>query len=279
MIPDLEITCMSEQENVFVAMPISTPKALISTYRDDEDHFLHVYEHLFVPAIKETGRVALTPQATGADLIHAEIVRNLSEASLVLCDMSTLNPNVFFEMGIRCALNRPMCFVIDEVTSSPPFDMGIINFFEYNSEMRLWSIAKEITALASHIEASIQKAKGENAIWRYFGLKTAAQELISDTDSEGKLELLQMEVEALHRRFDSHNEFKAEKHTGNKERLWFGDISDTTFTSSTVADLQKFKTQMSGRLRRARTRDEELEIEHYIQLIEKELENRDQISG
>ena len=43
---------------------------------------------------------------TGADLIHAQIVKNLQFADVVLCDVSTHNPNVFFELGIRTALNR-----------------------------------------------------------------------------------------------------------------------------------------------------------------------------
>jgi len=44
-------------------------------------------------------------------LIHAEIIRNIENADLVLCDMSCLNPNVFFEFGIRTSLNKPVSVV------------------------------------------------------------------------------------------------------------------------------------------------------------------------
>lgn len=76
-------------------MPISTPESLTSTCANDNDHFSHVVDDLFRPAIEKAGLVAIPPIAESADLIYAEIIKNLEQADLVLCDMSTLNPNVF----------------------------------------------------------------------------------------------------------------------------------------------------------------------------------------
>ena len=111
----------------FIIMPITTPEAMAPLYGGDKDHFQHVLDHLFKPAIEKAGLTPVPPAAEGSDVIHAEIIKNIEKADLVLCDMSCLNPNVFFELGIRTAVDKPVCMVKDELTPKVPFDTGIIN--------------------------------------------------------------------------------------------------------------------------------------------------------
>ena len=85
----------------FIIMPITTPNAGLPDYQNDKDHFSHVLEYLLVPSIEKAGLEAIRPLATGGDVIHGVIIQNLESTDLVLCDMSTLNANVFFELGIR----------------------------------------------------------------------------------------------------------------------------------------------------------------------------------
>ena len=92
---------MPDKKTCFIIMPITTPEELIPRFKNDKNHFLHVLENLFVPAIEKADFKSIKPIAKGSDLIHAEIIKNLNVADLVLCDMSILNPNVFFEYGIR----------------------------------------------------------------------------------------------------------------------------------------------------------------------------------
>lgn len=151
-------------------MPITTPVSYSDTYHNDKEHFSHILQYLFTPAIEKAGFEAISPKSTGSDLIHADIITNLSNCDLVLCDMSLVNPNVFFEFGIRCALDKPVALVIDDKTEKVPFDTGIINFHTYKSTP-LWDKDDEIERLSSHIKESFDKAKGHNALWKYFGIK------------------------------------------------------------------------------------------------------------
>lgn len=98
------------KEKCFIIAPISTQAERAVLYLNDPDHCEYVIEHLLVPAVEKAGFEPVKPKAKGANLIHAEIVKNLQTAALVLCDMSGLNPNVFFELGIRTAMNKPICF-------------------------------------------------------------------------------------------------------------------------------------------------------------------------
>src|ERR1700683_3403294 len=109
-------------------MPVTTSETWVQRYNDSE-HFKHVLDHLFTPALTSVNYEAIPPTASGSDLIHAEIIRNLEECDLVLCDISTLNPNVFFELGIRTSLDRPVVLVRDNFTMKIPFDTGSINTY------------------------------------------------------------------------------------------------------------------------------------------------------
>lgn len=188
---------MADDKTCFIAMPISTPETHLDKYRDGEAHFAHVLECLFIPAVEKAGFDPLPPTAKGSNLIHAEIVSNLETATLVLCDMSTLNPNVFFEFGIRTSLNKPVCVVRDEYTKKVPFDTGILNHQEYSSRLDPWDLDKEIERLAEHIRSSGERSKGKNTLWQYFGLKIEAGAYAAETGTDAKIEYLTAVIEAL----------------------------------------------------------------------------------
>ena len=183
----------------FVIMPISTPDERLETYHDRDLHFGHVLDHLFSPALKMCKLDVIPPVVNGSDLIHAEIIKNLEQADLVLCDISCLNPNVFFELGIRTALDRPVAIVKDDRTKHIPFDTGSINTHTYDSSLMPWSLETEIPSLAKYIQSSVAGANGRNSMWRYFGLtQRAAPAEIADP-MDAKLSLILAELTKFNR--------------------------------------------------------------------------------
>src|SRR3954469_15870026 len=141
-------------------MPLTTPPTALDAYSGDPDHFLHVLDYLFAPAVADAGYELVRPVVRGADLIHAEIIKNLEEAELVLCDVSQLNANVFFELGIRTALDRPVAMVKDDKTATYPFDTTMINYHSYDSSLAPWMLQEEIKALAQHLADTVNRADG-----------------------------------------------------------------------------------------------------------------------
>ena len=225
------------KENCFIIAPISTLAERAALYLNDSAHSEHVMDHLLAPAVEEAGFEPIKPKAKGANLIHAEIVQNLQTASLVLCDMSGLNPNVFFELGIRTAMNKPVCLTIDEATNNPPFDLGSINHHKYNSDLRPWILPDEITKLATHIRDSAHG--NENALWKYFALRLTANETGASAPTE-KLDLLIEQVDALRRQTPS--DYSAHTLAWPVAELWAPDIKSQatkrgiTVTASKVVD-------------------------------------------
>jgi hypothetical protein len=181
-------------------MPITTP-AIYAELDGDPDHFAHVLDHLFRPALESLDYKVLLPSVAGSELIHAEIVKNLEEADLVLCDLSSLNPNVFFELGIRTALDRPTVLVRDKPTSPIPFDLNAINVLTYDGSLKSWIIKDEIPRLTAHIKASVKSASDNgNAMWRYFGItRSASPAERANNPLEAKMDFLITEFTKMRR--------------------------------------------------------------------------------
>jgi hypothetical protein len=191
-------TVMLVPEECFIVAPISTPSGVAQTYAGDAEHCRHVIEHLLKPAAKRAGFEPLSPEAQGSDVIHGSIIRHLESCAMVLCDMSTLNANVFFELGIRTAVNKPFCLVYDEHTSPIPFDMGIVNALRYDATMSPWLLDEQIDSISDHITATYQRDDSGNALWRYFGLTTrASMKSVDATSLEEKVDFLMNQVAGL----------------------------------------------------------------------------------
>jgi hypothetical protein len=178
-------------------MPISTRPDSLESYHHDVDHFLHVLECLFIPAIEASNLEPILPLVSGSDVIHAEIIKNLSSADLVLCDMSQLKANVFFEFGIRTALNKPVALVTDDATASLPFDTGIVNYHRYKSSLQGWLIKSEVERLSEHINKTLASDPERNSLWKYFGITHSGFLSTEQATPDDKVYLLIQKVEAM----------------------------------------------------------------------------------
>lgn len=144
----------AQMPNCFIIMPITTPPAFHTDYDGDANHFIHVLEHLFMPAVTAAGFEPIKPIMQGGELIQAEIIRRLETADTVLCDISRHNANVFFELGVRTALDRPAFLVKDDKTEGYPFDTSVLNTYSYASDLSPWILQTQIERLAAHIRSS-----------------------------------------------------------------------------------------------------------------------------
>ncbi|WP_419706638.1 hypothetical protein [Promicromonospora sp. NFX87] len=204
--PKVKKTC-------FIAMPITTRPDEAVRYGGDQNHWIHVMGSLFEKAIEQAGFEPIRPKVIGASLIHGEIIRNLSTADLVLVDLSSHNPNVFFELGVRTSINRPISLVRDEHTELP-FDIAGINAHQYDSRLPVWENDRQQAELAKHIRESFESCNGENPLWKQFGLSiTASEPNAGESPYEAKIDLLV-------------NEFQTMKNQIGQNRRLLGEATD-----------------------------------------------------
>lgn len=185
------------RKKCFIIMPITTPDHMTEAYDGDTNHFEHVLEYIFRPAIEAANLEPISPIAKGSEQINSRIIQNIEKADLVLCDMSTLNANVFFELGIRTALNKPICIIKDDKLNSKnvPFDIATINHHTYKSSIQLWNNAEEINKLTTHIKESIEHSNA-NELWKHFSMSASAHSL-EKSEGDDKINYLVNLVEAL----------------------------------------------------------------------------------
>ena len=107
-------------------------------------HFNRVYLHLLRPAIEKAGFEATrADEIQETNFIVLDIVQHLLSAEMCICDLSSKNPNVLYELGIRQAFNLPVCLIKDDLTSSI-FDIQGFRECEYSSSLRIDEFQKEI---------------------------------------------------------------------------------------------------------------------------------------
>ncbi len=81
------------------------------------------------------------------NIIHKNIVQNLHDCDIVICDVSCNNPNVMFELGLRLAFDKPT-IIVAEKGSKLSFDTAMIEHVMYPQNLDYYDIGifkKEIS--------------------------------------------------------------------------------------------------------------------------------------
>lgn len=183
-----ETTLEKEIVECFVIMPISNQNGY------DNEHFTLVYEDIIKPAIKANNMNPIRADETkNTNLIQLDILRRIIETPIAICDMSSKNPNVFYELGMRQAFDMPTVLIKDDETSAP-FDISGLRYITYNKNMKHREVQRAVEELTKCIKETYLKKddKSEiNSLIRLMELTTPASfNSMNITDSE-KIERLQ----------------------------------------------------------------------------------------
>ena len=114
----------------FVDMPFgkkTDPKSGI------EIDFDQIYETGIAPAINKAGLKPIRGdrEETGG-IIHTAMFARLLLAEFVIADMTTANPNVFYELGVRHAAKPYTTIPIFATIGAPPFDVNMVRAIPYD---------------------------------------------------------------------------------------------------------------------------------------------------
>ena len=63
--------------------------------------------------------------------VTSRIVKNIAELPLAVCVVSSFNPNVMIELGMRLNAAKPVLVLLDENTASAPFDIKDLEYYQY----------------------------------------------------------------------------------------------------------------------------------------------------
>lgn len=155
----------------FVIMPISDPDGYV------KGHFKHVYDDIVSPACDKAGFKGLRgDQVKQSNLIHLDILQRLLDAPMAVCDLSSRNPNVLFELALRQAFDKPVALV-QEVGTPSIFDISPFRYAEYRKERTYHEVLEDQTAIATAIKDTFdahKTGKGVNSIVKLLALSKPA---------------------------------------------------------------------------------------------------------
>ena len=165
-----EKTNEQTKKKCFVIMPISD----VDGY--PKGHFNRVYDYIIVPACKQEGYEPIRADATSkSNVIIVDILRNILECDMAICDLSSRNPNVFYELGFRQAFNMKTVLMKDDQTDRP-FDVSTIRSINYESSLRIDLVNKAITELTKALkETNEMSEKVPNSLLKLLSIDNPAK--------------------------------------------------------------------------------------------------------
>lgn len=138
---------------------------LIMPIADTEGYQVGHWEELkrlYISVGEDAGfRTRLVSDSDDVRIIQKNIVQNVFDDDIVICDVSSKNPNVMFELGLRLAFDKAAVIVKDNVTGYS-FDTSPIAHINYPKDLRYYDIEDFKSQLKSKLCATYAESKKLN---------------------------------------------------------------------------------------------------------------------
>lgn len=192
---DIDKNDTASGNDCFVVMPIA------DTDGYDKGHFSQVYEDIFKPACIKSGFTPVrADDVKQTNLIHLDILQKLIDSPMAICDLSSRNPNVLFELGLRQAFDKPTVLV-QEIGTQKIFDIAPLRYTEYRKELKYREVLEDQDILAEAIIATrdaTSKGDGVNSIVSILSLsRPASLKQVAQSESSGLLQIVRAEMSEL----------------------------------------------------------------------------------
>ena len=98
--------------------------------------------------------------------IHAEMLQHIYQADIAIVDITTLNPNVFYELGVRHTLKPSGTILMRKKGTEIPFNIKGLRVIEYDLSLKGASRAKD--TLESFLRNSLNKGADDSIVYNVF---------------------------------------------------------------------------------------------------------------
>jgi len=144
-------------KSCFVIAPIGEPESEIRKRSDQ------VLQYVIAKALEPLGyNVLRADKISQPGLITLQVLQRVMEAELVVADLTGHNPNVFYELAVRHAVEKPVIHLIDS-TQPIPFDVSDFRTIKLDHR-DLASVDHAISEIQRQAKEIEQGAWGETPI-------------------------------------------------------------------------------------------------------------------
>jgi hypothetical protein len=152
-IPERKRTC-------FVVMPFGEKKDLDGQDIDFDD----IYRFFFKKAVEDLGiECVRCDEIEEAGSIHEKMFEHIYHADIVVCDITTSNANVYYELGIRHALAKGVTLLIRRRGTTIPFNIQGLQVVEYD-QARFGSVEQAKVRIHQIIKNGLVRKRNDSPV-------------------------------------------------------------------------------------------------------------------
>ena len=184
---------MEEIDKCFIIMPFRE-----TSPSHTEDYWKRHFELFLKPFIQDRGHIIVErSERMRTDLLH-EIIKNLILSRIVIADITNLNPNVLWELGVRQSFKYKTIIIAEEGTEKP-FDISKKGILEYpkkdDSDYHNKSIKFHLDLVEAIQDCKINPDKPDSPVLEIIEGRSSIFPLIQKQENLRKIEAFLIEIE------------------------------------------------------------------------------------
>lgn len=168
-----------KQKKCFVIMPFGVKENINGEIVD----FDNTYNCLIKPTVEASNIQCIRcDEIAEAGWIHSKMFEHIYESELAVVDITFLNPNVFYELGIRHALVKAVTILICKKGTTLPYNIQSFQVVEYDlrSQSTIAEARERITAL---IQNGMKSHKNDSPVYEVLDITVKSEiKLINKTE-------------------------------------------------------------------------------------------------
>ena len=186
----------AKQAHCFVIMPFHKAISSKGTYEDLNKDELDTIFELLKNILKKFGYRVTRADSIGD--ILSDIVAGLHSADVVCADLTGLNPNVMYELGIRHGFTKKTILLTQDINELP-FDLNKYFCIEYG-----WKTHREQLKLTEDLRKVLERAETEphtryGPVHTYLGIQNVAMSLTEKRDILRRLDAVAGEFTIIYK--------------------------------------------------------------------------------
>lgn len=127
--------------------------------------FNGIYRDLIKPSIEEMDLDCLRcDEISKAGMIHKDMFNHIYHSDIAIVDISVLNPNVFYELGMRHSLKKSITVIIKRKNTRIPFNITGMRSIEYD-ENNAESLIRTKFEIQKFIENGLKDRQTDSPIF------------------------------------------------------------------------------------------------------------------
>lgn len=259
---------IEESETPKLTCGIIMPIAASQGYT--EEHWKNVL-NIIKSAIEKTNKFDSVPvwENFKSDIIHDTIINNLLRCDIVICDISTTNPNVMYELGLRMTIKKPVVIIKDDLTKAP-FDTNMIRYEPYPKDLHYFKIETFIDNLCKILNNTWDEyQKSPDEFTQLVNLQDFKKYKIVTTSGEAESLTIEEAFNFLCQLIRNNS-----TSVGNNANLYSTDLRSATWEiKGDIEEIGKyiseFTSKVRGFLQESKEKSDQLIDEEIDELIEK----------